>query len=146
MSRKCYNPRLFLNPRTCSRVLPGNCSRTWSIEIFPFASFARYLLRTLISLAVNFVTDLILMILSLSSIRVPLQSVICLSCLKNFLCNLQTFPFSNLVLVTSKPNLVLKSLIILKSLTSSCFDHLHFSLLPSLFNVLFADEKSLDLL
>ena len=87
-----------MNSITCSRVFPGNCSRTWSIEISPLASFVKYLLRTLISLAVNLVADVIFLILSLSSTRVPFHSALFLSSLNNFLYCLLIFPLSNFVL------------------------------------------------
>ena len=124
--------------------MPGNCSSTWSIEISPLASFTKYLLRTLISLAVNLVADVIFLILSLSSTRVPFHSALILSSLNNFLCCLQIFPRSSFVLEKSMLSFKLRSLITLKSLISSCFDHLHFCLWIT--PVLLADEKSLDLL
>ena len=116
---------MFWNSFICSIVLPGNCSSTCSIHTAPSASFNKYLLSTLISLAVNLSADLILMILSFSSTNVPLQPTSILRDWKKLRCNLLTLPLLNCIKDLSILNLWQMSLKTLKRLMSSCLDHLH---------------------
>ena len=128
---------MFWNSYICSIVLPGNCSSTCSIHTAPSASFNKYLLSTLISLAVNLLADLILIILSFSSTNVPLQPTSILREFKNLRCSLLTLPLLNWIKDISILNLWQISLKTLKSLMSSFLDHLHlFDLESTLFDIL----------
>ena len=131
---------MFWNSFICSMVLPGNCSSTCSIDTFPSSSFAKYLLSTLISLAVNLSADLILMILFFSSTNVPLQPTSILRDFKKLRWNLLTLPLLNCIKDISILNLWQMSLKVLKSLMSSCLDHLHLLELESILSYILARE------
>ena len=107
-----------------SSVLPGSCLSTLSIVMSPFLSFFKYLLSTLCSLTVNELLVTILLILDLSSTKVPLHDDCCFTELKKVLWSGQTFPLLRSISESWSPFLSASFVNIWNSLMSSNLDHL----------------------